>query len=135
MNSVLKESQFLLNQSALSFPDRRTLIAVSAMPFVVAGKNTFMSEIIEGLGLVNMASDVKVPWPVWPLENLLADPPALLVLADGEENQQKYQSIFKSLGLNRSKIRIIVPQHSLFLSPSPAIITDIQYLAKLLLNS
>lgn len=114
---------------------KTTLIAVSHLPFVVAGKNTFASEIVEELGLINMADDPKAAWPVWPVENLLSKPPQLLILADGKENLHRYHKLFVSLGLDitaNTMMRLIVPDRPIFNSPSPTVIEDTLYLTRLL---
>lgn len=127
-------SQTALSIENLDIKNRSMLLALSNAPLVVAGKNTFASEIIEKLGLINMASDMNMPWPIWPLENLLSDPPHFLILADGSNNLKSYNNVFKKLGLDpaKNKMHLIVPDRPIFQSPSPALIEDARYLAHLL---
>lgn len=120
--------------------DQRTaqktaLIAVSPAPLVVAGKNTFASEVIEALGLTNLADDEKTSWPVWSLENLLSNPPYFLILANGTVNLSHFKNLFSSLGmdLTMNQIRLVVPDKAIFQTPSPKIVDDIACLTRLLL--
>ncbi len=106
------------------------LIAVSYVPFVVAGKNTFASEIIESMGLRNLA-DGKIPWPVWPLESLLAKPPAYVIITQGQEALPKFHNVFSALRIDDHRMRLIVPEAPIFNSPSPHIVRDIRILSDL----
>lgn len=131
--AIIKARAALL-QGSVNNGSRTMLIAISHVPFVVAGRTTFASEILEHIGLTNLASS-KTPWPVWPLEKLLTDPPGYLILAGGIETLPSFQSIFNSLGLdlNKTSITLIVPHRPIFESPSPSIIKDTAYLTDLFL--
>jgi iron complex transport system substrate-binding protein len=117
--------------SASSGQKTTALIAVSTTPFVVAGKNTFPSQIIGELGFYNLASSEAVPWPIWPLENLLTSPPQVLILSS-DEHRLGFLRITTSLGIKPHTIRVLVPKRPIFNSPSPAIIEDIAHLTTLL---
>lgn len=130
---AIKKAQTLFSQFDSADTTKTALIAVSHMPFVVAGKSTFPSEIIEALGFKNLASDKKAMWPVWPLENLISNPPQFLIIASGDENLRVYEKLFDSLGLNlvQKKTQLIVPKKPIFVSPSPNIIDDVSSLAQM----
>jgi iron complex transport system substrate-binding protein len=118
-------------------PNRKlktALIAVAPTPFVVAGKTTFASEVVEAMGLINLASEKFAAWPVWPLEQLLVSPPDVLILSDGSLGFEKYQEIFRALGLDvaKTKMRIVTPNRPIFGSPSAEVIKDASYLTQLL---
>lgn len=120
----------VLNQSAFPANKRTALIAVSYLPFVVAGKGTFASEIIEAMGLTNLAAG-KTAWPVWPLEKLITEPPAYLIVSGGNEVLPKFLNIFTALRIEANRITVIAPDAPIFYSPSPNIIKDIQILTDL----
>jgi iron complex transport system substrate-binding protein len=124
-----------LYQNLAKHRRRSALIVISTSPFVVAGRGTFASEIIEAIGFSNLASQ-KTSWPIWPLERLIAEPPAFLILAGGITVLPMFESLISSLNLDlaKSNIMLIVPQQPMFTSPSPAIIRDVEYLTDLLLN-
>jgi iron complex transport system substrate-binding protein len=134
IDQAITHAKILVSQINLGKKKTTALIVISHTPFVVAGKNTFASQIIEALGLSNMADDPRTFWPVWPLENLLSHPPDMLILADGNQNESKYQELFYSLGMDSTKasIRLVVPKKPIFNSPSPAIIEDTDHLIHLL---
>jgi iron complex transport system substrate-binding protein len=113
---------------------RSALIVVASSPFVVAGSATFASQIIEEMGMRNLASNTSA-WPIWPLEKLIAEPPAFLILAGGNDALPSFQSLVSSLGLDLEKndTALIVPKQPIFHSPSPAVINDIDYLTDLFL--
>lgn len=113
------------------------LIAISDSPLVVAGKNTFASEMVESLGLTNLADDPKTSWPVWSLESLLAHPPQLLILANGSEQLAPIKKLLSSLGINpvANSIQVIAPNRPIFQTPSPRLIDDLAYLTRYLLKA
>lgn len=123
-----------LYQMVMSHHRRTALIVVASSPFVVAGQSTFASQIIEAVGLNNIASS-KTAWPVWPLEKLISEPPAFLIIAGGKAALPSFQTIFSSLGVDtvRRHIALMVPEQPIFYSPSPTIIKDIESLTDLFL--
>lgn len=133
MDRALEEARRIADHVVVN-GNKSILIAVSSSPFVVAGKSTFASQIVETLGLKNMAEDGRVAWPVWPLENLLRSPPQILLLTEGVSNRHHYAKIFDALGLDekKSSMRLLVPDRPIFNSPSPVLIDDAAYLGRLL---
>ncbi|HXW52483.1 MAG TPA: helical backbone metal receptor [Myxococcota bacterium] len=134
IDQAIKEARQGIKSRSHGDAPQTTLIAVSPEPFVVAGSTSFPSQVVEALGLINLADDRKTAWPVWPLESLLARPPMIIILADGRESLARYQKIFRALGLDlaQRKIRLILPDRPIFQSPSPALIHDASYLSQLL---
>lgn len=133
------DRSLLLARNALSLSIAKksrlsALIVVANSPFVVAGRTTFASQIVEAMGLTNLASS-KTAWPVWPLEKLIAEPPAFMILAYGSEFLPGFHATISSLGIDiaRNNINLIVPAMPIFQSPSPAIIKDVEYLTDLFL--
>lgn len=112
--------------------NKTILIAVSHSPLVVAGKNTFSSQIIESLGLKNLSQDSKVSWPIWPLEKLLSDPPDFFLLSQGLLGLGHFQELFKSLDLKNYQSMLLVPKESIFFSPSPNLLKDIKIFSELI---
>ncbi len=113
------------------------LLAIADAPFVVAGANTFIAEIMEAMGFSNLASNPRTAWPIWPLEKLISAPPDVFVMLEGVEKMNAYQRLFRSLNLDLHNFgpTLIVPERPLFFSPSPAIIEDIKYFSHLLSTS
>lgn len=59
----------------------RTLMVVSLQPLIVAGRNTFIEELLEAAGGVNLAAYAKGNYPVYSRETLLANNPDVILLA------------------------------------------------------
>lgn len=112
---------------------KTALVVISSMPFVVAGKKTFPSEIIERLGFLNQAQNDLVPWPIWSIENFMTSPPTLLILTH-EEQGPYFKRLAMGLHAHKDHTHIIVPKRPLFNSPSPVIIDDIHHLTALVLS-
>ncbi|OPZ23713.1 MAG: Vitamin B12-binding protein precursor [bacterium ADurb.BinA186] len=113
------------------------LIAIAHSPLVVAGAHTFMAEIVEMMGFSNMATNPQTAWPIWPLENLISNPPDYFILMEGIDSVYSYQRLLRSLQLDLYNFgpALIVPKRPLFFSPSPVIIEDIEYFSNLLSRS
>jgi iron complex transport system substrate-binding protein len=120
-----------LNKTNISSKD--SLIIVSASPLVVASNRTFVGAILQKIGLKNQAAESTVPWPIWPLENLILQPPSLLLLTNPADMTILQQTLNK-VGVSLDKIKIIYPNRHIFNSPSPLVIKDIAYLESLLLD-
>jgi iron complex transport system substrate-binding protein len=58
----------------------RTLMVVSLQPLIVAGRNTFIQELLEAAGGVNLAAYAKGNYPVYSRETLLANNPDVILL-------------------------------------------------------
>ncbi|MCA9508851.1 MAG: ABC transporter substrate-binding protein [Myxococcales bacterium] len=118
-------------------PNSTILIAIAHTPLVVAGKKTFMAEIANHIGFTNLAHNTQAAWPIWPLENLISNPPDFFVILEGVKVLGAYQRLFRTLNLHNhsSHFKLIIPKRPLFFSPSPAIIRDIEYFAELLSTS
>lgn len=104
--------------------EKTFLIAFSPSPLVVAGKNSYPSEVFEAMGFKNMA-EKNIAWASWPLESLIKNPPDILLLADGHENQRLYEDLFLKL---KVKPNFIAPKRAIFSSPSPKLTDDINYI-------
>lgn len=130
---IMKEKENLKPYLEKLF-NKTALIAVSPSPLVVAGKNTFASQIIEHLGLKNESDNKNVPWPIWPIEKLLKDPPKFFIIAQGTDAMGSYKEILNSFFNENFREILIIPKKSIFSMPSPKVIYDIKYFSKLLQN-
>ena len=136
LNHRLDES---LHQARLSFREMlnerssQSLVFFSSAPLVVAGANSFVSDVLKAMGLSNMAEG-KTNWPLWPLERLLSSPPNIILLAEGEATRPAYQRLFRNISFDYRSLGInfIIPERPVLMSPSPALIGDIEYLGQLL---
>jgi len=117
----------------INISSRASLIVVCASPLVVASNRTFVGEILQKIGLKNQAAESNIPWPIWPLENLIVEPPALLLLTNPADMAILQQTL-KRMGVLLDKTKIIYPNRPIFNSPSPLVVKDIAYLESLLLE-
>ena len=111
----------------------RFIFAISANPLVIAGKNSFSSQILEEAGLNNVASNT-IAWPIWSIEKLIADPPDIIIFSANQENFFYYQHLINKVAQKKSDLKIITLKKYLFSSPSPKIIQDIDKFKKLILK-
>ncbi len=66
-------------RSGLSGQKQRVLMFVSVRPLMVAGKNTFLSELIERAGGINLAARSGGTYPAFSRESVVADDPDVLL--------------------------------------------------------
>jgi len=105
---------------------KKFLMTISASPLVVAGRNSFPSEVLERLGFINSVTIEDVAWPIWPLEQILLNPPDIIVFTAGAENFFQYQHILNKIHEKAGNIAIIASKNNIFSSPSPKLIKDIK---------
>lgn len=132
LNAAIYDAKLSIAEKLKFRKDKRVVVAVSHSPLVVAGPHTFPAEIIEGIGLINLAAGVG-PWPVWSLEALLFLTPSIFIIAGGKEQQNNYQKLFSTLGVDLRDlgITIVIPEEPIFTSPSPVLIEDTRRLMAL----
>lgn len=135
LDQALEKAKAIVLSHPLVRPS--ALIAIAHSPLVVAGAHTFMAEIVEVMGFSNVATHRHTSWPIWPLENLISNPPDYFIVIEGVDNVHSYQRLLRSLGLDLFNFGpiLILPKRPLFFSPSPAIIEDIEYFSNLLSTS
>jgi iron complex transport system substrate-binding protein len=111
---------------------KKFLMTISASPLVVAGKNSFPSQVLEKLGFINSVTMENVAWPIWPLEQILLNPPDIIVFSTGEQNFFQYQHLLNKIHEKTGNIAIIASSKDIFSSPSPKIIKDIKKFTNLI---
>jgi iron complex transport system substrate-binding protein len=131
IDRTLLDARHQIENARRSHQNLSVLIAVAAHPFVVAGKNSFPSQIIESLGFVNMADNTVVNWPVWPTELLITKPPQFIILTNPDDIKG-YENLLSSLKIKPHNLKLVIPKKSIFKVPSPSIIDDISYLTTIL---
>lgn len=63
-------------------PHPLSMFIVALNPIMLAGKNTFINELLTSAGLVNIASDSKLNYPVFSREEILRRNPDLIISTD-----------------------------------------------------
>lgn len=125
IDTAIHEAKLWINSRIQGQEKKQALIAFSHSPLVVAGNKSYPSEIIEALGLINVAKG-ESPWPIWSMEAMLKIKPKILILAEGQSELAGYQRLFSNLGIDPKdiKITLLAPTKPLFISPSPLLIDD-----------
>jgi iron complex transport system substrate-binding protein len=113
------------------------LIVISHEPLVVAGKNSFPSQIIERIGFRNMAKTEILAWPLWPIEKIMSEPPQAIIITQGKSSEDALKKLFARVNIdtNQLDITIYAPKLPILNSPSPKIIDDINMLKQLFSTS
>ena len=60
-----------LADRARRYPPLRVLFIVGRTPLVVAGGPSFLGDLLDRMGVVNVADTREVPFPTWSLEQVL----------------------------------------------------------------
>jgi iron complex transport system substrate-binding protein len=109
--------------------------AIELKPVMVAGKNTFINEIIEICGGKNLAANLPHNYPVLSREEILRnDPDYLLFTAHLDEKVQKIIDTYpewRSLSAVRNN-RVMLIDRNLFGRPGPRFAEAVENLFKLL---
>ncbi len=65
---------------AKKMPYRKALFLIGLNPVIVAGKNTFINEIVTTVGLENIASDSPLNYPIFSREEVLKRDPEFMLM-------------------------------------------------------
>ena len=101
------------NKSA-GIQSNKAMFLVSLRPIMLAGKNTFINEIIETVGLKNIANDAKVNYPVYSREEVLKKNPDYIILF---ENKNLTANAVKSAYEEWSELNASKQNHIIFVDP------------------
>lgn len=73
----------------------RTLLVVSVQPLLVAGRNTFIHELLEAAGAVNLAAYARGNYPAYSRETVIANnPDVILVTSDAVADASSLTRLF-----------------------------------------
>ena len=73
----------------------RVLALVWANPLYVAGRDTFMDDLIQVAGARNAVPPEVKGWPQYSMEAVLKDPPDLIVFAEGAVSRPQIMKVFE----------------------------------------
>ncbi len=129
------ETILLIKQESKIREGKTGMFLVSVAPIMLAGANTFLDELITSTGLINIASDAIVKYPVFSREEIVnRNPDYIIIAADNlniEEKLISHYSEWKTLKAIKED-NIIAVDPDLFLRPGPRFITAVSTLHKLL---
>ncbi len=132
-DSVLKDIEFRLqNVKKLKLKNTSGLFIVSLNPLMVAGKNTFINEILESVNIRNIASNLNANYPVISREDLIIQNPEILILSSLEkENLQeiiRHYPEWKNIKAIKEN-KVIFVDENIFFRPGPRFILAVEFLA------
>ena len=130
-NSTIAE----IKQESESYNKPTMYCAVELKPIMVAGKNTFINEIIEICGGINLAAVLPQNYPVLSREEILRSNPDYFLFTahinDKVENIVNTYPEWRSLGAVKNK-KVLLIDRNLFGRPGPRFTEAVETLFKLL---
>ncbi|MEI7811598.1 MAG: cobalamin-binding protein [Ignavibacteria bacterium] len=107
------------------------MFLVALSPVMIAGKNTFINELITSAGIENIASDSKLNYPIFNREEILKRNPDYIITTDESKDIKdkllKNYPEWRTLNAVRND-KIITGDPDLFLRPGPRFISAVEYL-------
>lgn len=109
----------LLGGRARRDPPVRVLFVVGRNPLVVAARPSFLGDLLDRMGVANLASSESVPFPTWSLEQVLkADPD---VVVDGAVEAGDVGAMLAAAGLRAAREgRVVRMPDDAIIRPGPA---------------
>jgi iron complex transport system substrate-binding protein len=121
----------------LTLNKKTAMFIISLSPLILAGKNTFINEILNSCGLKNIAEESIVPYPVFSREEVLdKNPEVILTPSDLIHDKEKILEYYPEWG-NISAVKedmILLLQPDIFLRPGPRYIDALETLHKRIKN-
>jgi len=129
VNSI---EESLIEESSKNFERKKVIFVVSFSPLIVAGKNTFINEMLEVVNLENIAPKSSISaYPMISREEVLNQNPDVIILPSSDytiDNILRVYPEWASLNAIKNK-KIIYVDQDLFFRPGPRFIDAIKYLS------
>lgn len=104
---------------ALRDPPIRALLVVGRTPLVVAGRTSFLGDLLERMGVDNVADARSVPFPTWSLEQVIQARPDIVI--DGIAESGDLDTVLAGAGIAAVREgRLIRDVDPAILRPGPA---------------
>jgi len=98
----------------------RVLFAVWTNPMYVAGRNTFVGDLIELCGATNAVT--VNGWPQYSLESLVASPPDLILYPNISVTDRAIHELLDSVPSVRDRARAVPVEENVFVRPGPRVV-------------
>jgi len=112
----------------------KIFVLLSLNPLMTAGKNTFINEIIENAGGINVGKNSKQNYPIFNREEILKVNPDIIILTDPKIEKDELLKLFPEWkhikAIKEDKIFKIDPD--ILLRPSPRVILATKIIAQLI---
>lgn len=114
---------------ANKLPHRKALFLIGLNPVIVAGKNTFINEIVTTVGLENIASDSPLNYPIFSREEVLKRDPEFMLMTgmstDEAKDNIKGIKEWRSVKAVKNK-NVIVVDPDMYLRPGSRFVDAIE---------
>ncbi len=78
---VLSEKRMKIIEEARKFKKKRVYVEIWNSPYMSVGKNTYINDLIEGVGGINIASKATGDWPILSQEFIINENPEVIIIA------------------------------------------------------
>jgi iron complex transport system substrate-binding protein len=124
----------MVQQKVQGRPRPRVLHVLAYDPLISSGKGTFVDDLIRAAGGVNIAENAKGKYPLYSMEDVIAQDPEVIILSsmkskDPLAGQRQWWQQWKEISAVRLD-RIYVIDADLIHRPSPRIVDGIEEMAK-----
>ncbi len=130
----LKRQLNQLKNQARKFSKVKVFFQLSLRPLFTCGQGSYLNELIELAGGINIASDISIPYPALSLEKVVAEAPQVIILCLMQEDVKqalKFWQRFPEIpAVKQHHIYAVNPD--IFARPSPRIIRALEILIDLL---
>jgi iron complex transport system substrate-binding protein len=116
---------------AKSYPQKTTMFLIGLNPIILAGKNTFINELITSAGLINICADSPYNYPIFNREEIIKrNPDYILITGMSKDETKNLVKIYEEWRLLKA-VRdgnLIVVEPDLFLRPGPRFVEALEKL-------
>ena len=122
---------YRISEEVKKYPSKSAMFMIGLNPIILAGKNTFINELLTSVGLTNIASGSPLNYPIFSREEILKiNPDYIIMTGMSTEESKKLISIYRewrSLKVIQNK-NVIVVDPDLYLRPGPRFIDALENL-------
>jgi len=98
----------------------RVLFAVWTNPLYVAGRDTFVGDLLEHCGAANAVT--VAGWPQYSLESLVANPPDIILYPNLSVTPRAMQELLDAAPGLRKHARVVAVEENVFVRPGPRVV-------------
>jgi iron complex transport system substrate-binding protein len=98
----------------------RVLFAVWTNPLYVAGRDTFVGDLLEHCGATNAVT--VNGWPQYSLESLVANPPDIILYPNLSVTPRAMNELLDAAPGLRGRVRVVAVEENVFVRPGPRVV-------------
>jgi iron complex transport system substrate-binding protein len=108
----------------------RVMFVVWTNPLYVAGRETFVGDLLELTGATNAVTTAG--WPQYSLESLVQNPPDIILYPDVSVKRRAMSELLDSIPSVRDHVRVMPVEENVFVRPGPRVVEAAQQLNAIL---